>query len=331
MPALSSIDKLTSIEVAKRQGLKETVKIIEALSVNNQLIIDGPVQEANDGTMNKVPVRTVQPTGQRRAYNEGIASHASQVNLAEDFVTLIEDYSDVDADLAEHSPQGVAATLEQEDMAFLSGIGLTQVQAALYDNRAVNPKQFNGLHVRTAALKAGQVEAVATPGTSGAVTSAFLIGWGLQSVYMFYPRGRSDLGIKRDFAGKQHITRTNPDGTVGTMPAYRTFFSVHMGLAAPDPRFIRRICNIKTDGSASGAEIISKLIKIKNYAPRSAAPVQWSLYVNPVVKTALDQYANDKANGCYYADDPFGHKTTFWQDVRIRDCDSILSTENLLS
>jgi hypothetical protein len=331
MASLSSIDKLTAIEIAKRQGLKETVKIVEALAVNNELILDAPVQEANDGTMNKVPVRTVQPTGQRRAYNEGIQSHASQVNLAEDFVTLIEDYSDVDADLAEHSPLGVTATLEQEDMAFISGIGLTQVQAALYDNRASNPKQFNGLHVRSCNIKAGQIEAMTVPGADGAVTSAFLIGWGLQSVYMFYPRGRSDIGIKREFRGKQDISRTNPDGSTGTMPAYRSFYSVHQGLAVPDPRFIRRICNIKTDGNADGQDFVQKLIKLRNFAPKSASPVQWSLYVNPVVKTALDIYANSKANGCYYADDPFGHKTTFFQDIRVRSCDSILSTENLIA
>lgn len=325
---LSLADKLTPIEVANRFDKKDQVMVIEALSVTNEMLLDAAIFEASDGTINKTTQRTSMPTGTRRLYNEGIAGSASRTETLEDVICMLEDYSHVDRDLADHSPDK-QAFIDSEDKAFLMGMGKTMAEALIYDNRAADLRQINGLAVRYNALAdTMNVFNVGGSGTSDNLTSGWLVRWGKATCHLFYPRGHEGLGIKREFRGPLDVSKVDASHGVTLMPAYSTFFSVHFGLSVRDPRAVKRIANIPMTGK-TGEDILGKLIAARNALPPGEGNTVF--YCNSFVKTLLDVYAMTKANACYTKDDPWGRPVTMFQDIRIRQVDSIVNTEDAVA
>src|SRR5574343_582219 len=100
MGTLSLADQITPLEVAKRFGLKDQVNIIEALSMTDTFLLDAAIFEASDGTINKTTLRDSLPAGHLRVYGEGIMTEASRTRNIEDNICMLEDYSEVDADMA---------------------------------------------------------------------------------------------------------------------------------------------------------------------------------------------------------------------------------------
>lgn len=320
MATLSAADSLTPIEVAKRFGLKDQINIIEALSITDQLLLDAAIFEASDGTLNKTTSRVSMPAGTLRIYGEGITTHGSQTRQIEDSICMLEDYSEVDVDMANHSPNK-AALLDSEDKAFLMGMGQTVCKNVFYGNKSTDPKSINGFSVRYPKLVAGSV--MSGGGTLDAGTSAWLVRWGKNSAHLFYPRGHEGLGITRKFLGEQTV---NP--TAGTkMQAYSTFFSVHFGLSVRDPRCVKRIANIKSD-CAPDTVLLPAIVTLKNKMPPGEGNLV--LYCNATVKTIFDIYAVKQAYGCRYTDDQFGKPVTMFQDIRIRQIDELIDTEQTL-
>ena len=323
MATLSAADQLTPIEVAKRFSSKETQTIVESLAVTDQFLLDSAIFEASDGTLNKTVQRVALPTGTHRIYGQGIAAHASQTRQLEDRICMLEDYSDVDADMADHSPNK-KALLEGEDKAFLMGMGQTMTENLVYGNFAADPASINGLAVRYPSLVAGSVKAA----TANNGTSGWLIGWGKQRVHLFYPRGHESLGIKREFRGKIDATVVDPTThAVRQYPAYRTFFSAHYGLAVRDARAVKRVCNITS--AVDGLVVLKALVELRNKMPPGEGNLVF--YCNATVKTLFDTYALTAANMCYRTDDHFGRPVTMFQDIRIRQVDELIDTEVALT
>jgi hypothetical protein len=326
MATLTAADQLTPLEVAKRFGNKDSILVIENLAKVNEMLLDASVFEASDGTINRTTQRTAQPTGTRRMYNEGITPHASQTKQIEDMISMLEDYSDVDADLADHSPNK-AAFLQSEDEAFLQGMALTQQEDLIYGNHTSDLAQINGLAVRMPSLAAGSVFDMTSPDKAGAGagTSVFMVKWGKTFTHLFYPRGHEGVGIKREFRGK--VDAVKVAGAI--LPCYRTFFSAQFGLSVRHPDSIKRVANILNATMPSGLAILTNIIAARNKMPPGEGNIV--IYCNSAVKTALDVYAMTKSNMCYYADDPWGKKVTMFQDMRIRQVESIVNTETLLT
>ena len=319
MATLSLADTLTPIEVAKRFGMKDQVNIIEALSVTDTMLLDAAIFEASDGTINKTTLRDSLPAGQLRTYGEGIKSEASRTRTIEDTICMLEDYSLVDADMANHSPDR-NALLDSEDKAFLMGMGQTMTTQLIYGNRATQPKGINGLAVRYNSLAAGSVVSLAG---ASACTSAYLVRWGKQSVHLFYPKGHSSLGIERKFLGEQTVTKS--DGTM--YQAYNTFFGVHFGLAVRDTRCVKRLANITA--STDALALMKQIVLLRNRMPPGDGNLV--LYCNATVKTVFDQFAINGTYGCTTWEDPFGRPVTTFQGIRIRQVDELLDTESAVS
>jgi hypothetical protein len=323
MATKSATDQLSPLEVAKRQGNGEIQKIVEAMSETNEILFDAPILEASDGVVQNTTVRTTVPAGTRRLYNQDITAHASETKLVQDYIEMLEDYSDVDADMADHAPNR-AELLQSETEAFLQGLGLTQADDYIYGNRGADPAQINGLHIRYPGLSSNSVIAPASAASSNG-TSLWLVKWSPNLVHLMYPRGRSaDLGIKREFRGK-----VDSVGSSGKHPVYSTFFSTHFGLVVKDPRAVKRIANIKTDGTADGEDLVKKILWLKNFLPAGAGTI--CLYGNSIIKGAIEQYLVTKSNMAYTAEDPWGREVTKVFDMRLRRVDAILNTETILT
>lgn len=325
MPTIT-LNELTPIELAKRFAGKNEIFIIESMSETNEMLIDAVMGEASDGTVNRTTQRVSLPSGTRRIYGQPIGSESSKTRQIEDTIEMLEDYSDVDANMADHAPSK-AALLDSEDRAFLEGLGQTQVDDLLYAKRADGPEYIDGILSRLpSTIDNSSVFGVETSGTN--LTSIILVKWSPVMAKLIYPHGRAALGVKAEYRGKQDIQRT-VNGVTGTLPVYRTFYSTHFGITVRDPRSIKRIANINP--LTSNAEtILKKLIQAKNKLAPGAGTVV--AYMNSDVLTILEQYTTiERGKYLVQKDDPWGRPTTHLGEIRFRQVDAILNTESLVS
>jgi hypothetical protein len=326
MAELSLNDQLTPLEIAKRFGDKQTIFIYEALSQTNELLLDAVIGEASDGTVNRTTQRVTLPHGTRRIYGQPIASEASQTRQIEDGIEMIEAYSDIEADMADHSPNK-KALIDSEDRAFLEGIGETQIEDLLYAKREDGLEFIDGLYVRLPEKIDNQnVFGVETSGSNFA--SILLVKWSEDKAKLIYPRGISGLGVSAEWRGKQDVAVMKKDGTLGTLPMYRTFYKTHFGVTVRHGQAVKRIANINPLTS-DPAKIMVKLIAARNKLARGGGTVV--AYMNADVKTLLDTYTQvTNQRQLVTKDDPWGRQMTSFGEIRFRQIDKMLSTESLV-
>lgn len=327
MAELSLNDQLTPIELAKRFGDKNAIYIIEALTPTNEFLIDAVMGEASDGTINRTTLRATLPQGTRRVYGQAINAEASQTRQIEDGIEMIEAYSDIDADMADHSPNK-KALIDSEDRAFLEGIGETQSEDLIYARRENGLEYIDGLYIRfPTAIDNQVVFGVESSGSN--LTSILLVKWAEDKAKLIYPRGISGIGVSAEWRGKQDVAITKPDGGIGYLPMYRTFYKTHFGITNRHPQAIKRICNINPLTS-DPVNILKKLIAARNKLAKGNGTVV--AYMNADVKTLLDTYTQVTNNRQLVTkDDPWGRPVTQFGEIRFRQVDGILSTESLVS
>jgi hypothetical protein len=330
MPSVLSLnDQLTALEMAKRFGDKQAAFIIESLSATNQFYLDAVTGQASDGTVNRTTVRATLPVGTRRIYNKPIRSEASQTRQIEDGIEMLEAYSDVDADLADQSPDRKRA-ISTEDTAFLEGMGQTQVKDLLYARRYDGPEFIDGAYARLPNIVDHQsVFSVGDSGTN--LASILLIKWAEDKAKFIYPRGSTSIGVSAEWRGKQDVQVLDSEGNLGTLPMYRTFYKAHFGLSIRDWRAIKRVCNIDplNDSVDYAKSIYRQLIAAKNKLPKGNGTIV--AYMNSDVLTLLEQYmVIERTLYTATKDDPWGRPTLYMNDMRFRQLDGMLSTEALV-
>lgn len=321
-----TLNELTPLEIAKRFGGKNEIFIIESMSETNEMLMDAVIKEASDGTVNKTVQRVSLPTGTRRIYGQPIGSETSHTRQIEDGIEMLEDYSDVDANMVDHSPNK-SALLDSEDKAFLEGMAQTQASDLLYAAKEDGLEYIDGLFTRLpAAADSKTVFKVETTGSN--LTSILLVKWSPVMAHLLYPRGKATVGVKAEFRGKVDVTKT-VGGVTGTLPVYRTFYSSHFGITVRDPRSVKRIANINPTTSDAAA-ILAKIIAAKNKLPPGAGTIV--AYMNADVLNLLETYTVI-SRSLYTAtkDDPWGRPTTHLGEVRFRQLDALLNTEALIS
>ena len=320
MPTLSMTDQLTALEVMRRSGNQDGFHIVELLSQTNEILKDMPVLEANDGTVHNTIVRTSLRGGTHRKYNEGIKPGATTTDTKQDRITMLEDYSVVDKDLAEHSGN-VKALRESEAQAFLAGMGQTQAEELIYGNNARNEAEINGFAVRLSDLANKNV--INAGGTGNRCTSIYVCAVGRGFAHLIYPKGRSDCGIKTEDMGVQNWTM----GEGRVMPAYVQFFSTHYGLSVAHPDAVKRICNI--DQATSGDKIVDLILEAMIRLPAGAQSI--AIYSNQDALVKIDKAAWSKGTAVFTSADPWGELITHIRKGRCRRVDAILSTEQALT
>lgn len=320
---LSMTDQLTALEATKRSGNADAFHIIEGMVQTNQILKDIPILEANDGTVNTTTVRTSQPSGTRRKYNEGIVSHASTTKNIRDLMEMLEDYSVIDKNIVDHS-SNKAALINTEILAFLNGMGETQAEDLIYGDNGADDTQSNGFAVRRKALNAENC--VSAGGTGNALTSIYIVGLGSQFVHLFHPKGRNDVGVKREDRGLQDWPIL-VGGVMKTMPAYVNFFSAHFGLAVRNEKALQRIANIPAAIDAD--DLVELVLARLNKLPLGVQNV--SIYCNSDIQTKLDKASWLKTNAVFTKEDPWGELITHVRKGRVRQVDAILNTESAIS
>lgn len=323
---LSSSDRLTAAEIVKRgaNGISaDQRRIVELLAITNEMLLDAPVVQANDGTVNTSVVRTALPHGTKRVYNQGVGVGASQTDTIHDVCAQVAIYSEVDEDLVNNSADK-AETLQSEEVAFIEGLSQDMADDIFYGNHSKNPASIDGFATRRAKLEAKKcISAGGT--TANKQTSIYLVKWGQNNVKMMYPKGASGLGVQVKPKGVQTVDA--PDGN-GKMEAYQTYYKVDYGIIVKNEAALIRIANIDMSQDMTDAQaqaLIMKIIKAKAYLPQGDGTV--SILCNADIMSVFDQATLSKSNVVYTSTDPWGKPINMLRDMRIRRCDSIVNTE----
>lgn len=326
MATLTSSDRLTALEVLNRSAGQndDARRIIEVMSATNEILLDAPVMEANDGVVNTSVLRTSLPRAEHRIYNNGVGEAASQTKTVHDYMCEIAMYSNVDKKLLDHA-KDKAEILWSESRGILEGMGQTQAEDIIYGNHNVDPSTMMGFASRRTAIDNKTVlDGGGTSASSGSLTSLYIVKWGTNRVHMFYPRGSSSIGVQKDDKGIQTVLGQNNK----PMEAYQVYYDAEYGLAVRDPRALIRIANINL-ASVTATTLIEMILKAKRNLPQGDGTI--CVYAGSELLGLLDIAAMNKNNVIYNAEDPFGRELLKIRDMRLRQVDAILTTEDYVA
>lgn len=324
MAVLSLTDQLTSLEVAKRtQGINpDSRRIIEELVEYNELLLDAPLVEANEGTVHSTLVRTAIPHGEHRGYNQGVGKASSQTKTIKDVISNIEIYSQVDKQMVDQSahPQEL---LMSEQVAFIEGLSQDMADDLFKGNHNEDERYTNGFATRYGAVDGKNC--ISLGGTGNDLTSIYLIKWARDKAHLIYPKGSKNAGVEYNFLGEQTVK----DANGGEYQAYRAHYRIARGLAIRNSMSVIRLCNIKLSASGIGDKIAEYVVKNIGKLARGGGTI--SIACNAEVKGILNWAANQKVNVMYPSTDPWGNSVLKIGDGRIRECPAIGLDESALS
>jgi hypothetical protein len=291
------------------------------MRMTNQMLIDVPAKQANNGTINVTTQRYTKEAGEHRIYNQGVGKTATQTKVVQDRIAVLSAYSDVDKDMADHSGD-VSATRQSEAIPIAKGMGLVQARTLIYGDSA-KAEEFAGLFERRNSLADPNV--ISAGGAGSTLTSIYMIAVGPDLFHLIYPQGAKTVGVEQEDRGVIDIP--DPANPGKKFPAYSEYFKAQYGLTIRAPDAVKRICNIPT--SITGDDLVDLIIDTRRRMPEGAAT--YALYANLDVLIKLDNTARDRANVTYTEADPWGKEVTKVRDLRCRQMDVILNTEEAVA
>lgn len=306
--------------------------IIEQMSKTNEVLSDMAVQEGNLPTGNRTTVRTGLPTATWRLINQGVVPTKSITAQIDQSCGILEAWSEVDVDLAELNGNA-AAWRWSEAAAHIEAMNQQMASTVFYGTQQTNPERFTGFayhfpyYTRSTPDETLSDYNCITNGTAGSATntSIFLVVWGPNNTFAFYPKGSAGGGLKHET--EDNVTTNDSQTTPGRLKVHRDRFQWKLGLALRDWRYVVRICNIDMATISSGIHtVVESMIKTYNKVPNiNGGNAVW--YMNAPMLTYLQIQARATPNVTLTYDQWEGKRVTSFMGIPIRRCDAILSTE----
>ena len=317
MAVLNAADKLTALEAVKRTGQPWPNRIIECITQTNEIMMDTPVLEANNGTVHTFVRRETLAESMERNYYEGTSAVATQTKTITEPTQMWQAWSEVDVDLADHT--GDAPAFRKSDsIGILNGMGIQQAKSLIYGNKNKNGgKGIDGFATRLAKIDNKTV--FDAGGTGANLTSLYIAALGERFLHLVYPRGFGTVGVKQEDKGKQTVLDANNK----KYEVYQTLFKSQYGIALEDPRSLIRIANIAVD--TDGEELILLILKILRRLPAGAST--YVLYGNFTIRDIIEKTAIEKNNVIYSTEDPWGRPLTMIRNLRVRTVEAIIDGE----
>jgi hypothetical protein len=332
---------LTLLDLAKRTDPNGApARIVEMLTRKNPVLLDMIWKEGNLPTGERVSARTGLPSVANgslawRRLNEGVTPGKTLTDQFDETCGELSGQSNVDVELAKLN--GNEASYRQtEDAGFIQAMSNEISTGVFYHSTKLNPERFMGLAPRfdDTTKVAGSQIIKAMDGLSGHATasgndqnSAWIIGWGDETVYGIVPKG-SQVGLYADDMGKQLVD----DGTGKRFRAWVTYWVWKAGLVVKDWRYVVRIANIDTSGfTGAGTEIIDALINGVNQMQdlTSCTPV---IYVNRRVNAYLRRQAQSAVKQSTLTLEKVGaYFLPHFDGIPIRVTDALTGTEAVVS
>ena len=316
--------QLTLVELAKRTNNKQTLDIATVLSKMHPVIGDMVWVEANQLTGHVHTREAALPAGTWRDVNEGVSPSAAQTEQVTEQIGYLEDRSEIDELLVQLAPDPRAFRYN-EDLRHLEGIGQTIETAFWYGDRAAYPKRINGICTRYNTLSPTP-DNVQDAGSAATCTSVYIIKWGVNEVFMIYPRNSKTLGIEKNDKGLELITTTAP----ARLYMWVTQFKFNLGICVRDHRCVQRLANIN-GASGATANVVDEDKLIEMYYNIPGGHEGCVMYCNKAVATQLAIKAKNKPNVFWPTTDAFGNPVIKFWDIPIHVSEMITSSETAVA
>lgn len=315
-------NRMSLVEVIKRHDPDGNLSTIaEVLNKQNDMVADAVWREANDNYSNKTTRRSSLPSGTWRKFNQGVSNSASETVELVDVIGILEAHSENDVDLINSYKDPKQARMD-EAMAFVEGLSQDMSTAMLYGDASADPEKFTGLAPRLDDIAAA-ANVINEGGTGSDLSSVFVVDWGINSVYMMYPRN-SVVGLEHINMGKVMAT----DSDSKDFLAYLDIFKWKAGMVVKNNKSIGRLANIESTGTDNLFDE-DNLITLMNRMTKGSGR---RIYVNETVMTQMEILFKDKTNVNFYKEDGLapGPVLTF-KGVPIRQMDALTITETALT
>ena len=189
---------LSLAELVRREDPNgKMATLIDILNQTNAITADATWIECNNGTYHEATRTSTEPTGDERAYNQGVTPEAGTTTKYTEPTCMHDAVSVVDDAQIRHQPEPATARLT-EDGFFLRGMSKRQVSRIFDGNRSTNPLQINGINNRPEWNQLGTGYVIDAAGGSASATSnktsLYIIQWGNRKVDLLYPRNDAPGG-----------------------------------------------------------------------------------------------------------------------------------------
>lgn len=291
---------LTLLDWAKSMDPDGAVaRTIELLSQKNAILADMMFKEGNTATGEQTSIRTGLPTVYYRLINQGTPNSKSTKAQVTENAAILNARSAVDVDEA-NLQNNKAEYLADEGVAFLEAMD-QQMATTLFYGSAANPEQFVGFAPRYNDLSAANAENILDAGGTGSDNaSAWLVGWGSQTIMGVFPKG-STAGVTHQDLGEIDEDDSNGD-------PYRAYVSIWKwknGLVVKDWRYAVRVANIDISDLAgltgtqaiTASTAIHKMMALAIDRIPDMEAAKLAFYVNRTVASRLRILAMDVSVG----------------------------------
>lgn len=329
------IDVLTELAPDGKQ-----LDIAEVLTQKNAILEDMHWEEGNLATGHKDGMRTVLPNPSFRALNAGVPVTKAGSTPVEETCALLEDFSQVDRELAIMSGNVDAYRLKQA-RPHVEGMSNKQAQTLFYGNAAVNPLEYTGFAARfntgDEATDNAATQVIDAGGTGSDLRSIWLVGWGPDSVFGIYP--------KNTRGGLDHEDATNASGEgAHGFPAaarlldengnsymgYADHWIWRCGLFIKDWRYVVRIANIDlsaiTLDKSSGPNLEDLMIQAEERL-ESTSGVRPVFYLPRELNTYMRRQINAEKAANTSWEEVGGKRLMMFGDTPIRRTDALNVSE----
>lgn len=328
---------LTLKDYHKRLGPKhEIAPIVEIMDETNEVNQDAMYLEANNINTHRTVIRTGFPESYWRTLNRGVPKGKSTTKQVDDIIGMLENWSVVDAALADLNGTTREFMLSEE-YAFLESMNQEVARTIFYGDLAKHPDRFQGLSARFCTrdhqVAPNAENVLSLGGTGNNCTSIWLLTWGDQTLHMIYPKG-STVGLKREALGRVPVSDDDGNEYMG----YKTHYAWHLGLVVRNWKYCVRVCNLDLstlstliDGGAAAAaqqKLVRVMIDAANHIP-AANRGRMAWYMNRDVKTMLDIIAAEKSNVNLTIEKFEGRPVTTFKGIPIRQVDALGAEEAL--
>lgn len=311
----------TIVDVANVTGPDGRMMLVaEMLSQCNEFLEDLTWVEANSFDGHSFAFRTSIPAGFFRQYNQGTPYGKATSAKARVGLAMLTDYSQIDKALARHSGDSEGFR-ENQDVAFLEGMGQTVVQTFFYGNSVANPTQWSGLSTFYNSLDASvqnSANVINGGGTGSSNTSLWLVGHSQTSIFGLFPRG-SQAGLITVDHGD---TQRGYDNVGNPFEAYTTYFEQEAGLCPQDWRYGVRLCNLDTTSAGLAGPNAPDLFVLMDQMVREFP--KFSKLTSGVTKTDAPTDPTTGVRGMFYANRTLHH----WMSVQAMRNRNVLLTLN---
>lgn len=211
----------------------------EVMTEKLDILDDIPWKEGNLPTGEQITAELALPTPTWRMYNQGIKPTKGETEQYVETCGMLEDYSDVDRDVANFNGNAVAYRARQNRIKIRS-FSKELARALFYESAATNPERVHGLATRYGGVTGYRAGAYVLPkGTLSGVNcrSVWLINWDFDTVYGIYPKGHQGAGLSNRDLGERTLTKA--DGT--QLQVLTSHLQQKCGFAVADYRRIVRM------------------------------------------------------------------------------------------